>query len=77
VQKDNRNYDFEGKIDSDVTDKIVCPHCGWMMEDDDFNVDESGTEMTCEDCGKDFYVSLNLQRSYSSSVIKGKDGASA
>lgn len=50
------------------TEEIVCPYCGyehqdsWEMEDDDGDID-------CDECGKTFYFTRNVEVTYSTSRI--------
>ena len=52
--------------DKIFVDDLECPHCDWDMynESDDIEIDQNRrqvTAVTCENCGKDFYVYTDLE----------------
>jgi DNA-directed RNA polymerase subunit RPC12/RpoP len=57
---ERRIANFDG--DTDYTDKVTCPHCGYQYSD--------SSEMTegvyeCEDCGREFDVWRDVKIRYS------------
>lgn len=47
-------------------DKIICPYCGYDMEDDDgyFTSEQSG-ECECPECGKTFHFEAEISVTFS------------
>lgn len=58
----------ENEIDSEYTEEIVCPYCGYEFSDSfECNVNEDEESIIeCGECGKEFYVIKNISISYSS-----------
>lgn len=58
----------EDEIDSEYTDEIVCPYCGYEFSDSfECNISEDEENIIeCEECGKEFYAIKNISISYSS-----------
>lgn len=47
-------------------EKVVCPYCGCVMEDDDgYFVSEGSGELECEECGKTFRFCSSVYITYS------------
>ena len=57
IDKEN----FNG--DTDYTDNIICPHCGYE-DKDSWECSESG-EMDCRRCGEEFYMERDITVTYS------------
>lgn len=49
----------ETDTDTDYTDEIICPHCGY--ENDRSEIDESDDDMTCGHCGREFSMEMHVQ----------------
>lgn len=55
------------EVDSDHTDEIVCPYCGHRFTDS-YEYEEG--EVDCEDCGKEFVLTIHKYISYSSKRLE-------
>ena len=56
--------------DTDCTDEVVCPYCGYEHSDSwEYSMKHDGdeTEIECNDCNKKFIANLNVEYSYSTS----------
>lgn len=52
-------------------DEIVCPYCGYRMQDDDGYFEREGSgEYECEKCGNTFEFEAEVEVSYSTRRIK-------
>ena len=57
----------EEKINYNGTPEIVCPHCGYQIQDS-WEITQDGENlglMDCEGCGKSFYAFRNVTVTYS------------
>jgi DNA-directed RNA polymerase subunit RPC12/RpoP len=52
--------------DTDNTDEVVCPHCGYKFSD---SWEMSEGEYECSDCGRKFEISIDTSITYSTSKI--------
>jgi DNA-directed RNA polymerase subunit RPC12/RpoP len=50
-------------IDTTFTPTIVCPYCG--HEQCDSSEIHDDTEMSCGECGREFFVAVHVRVSYS------------
>lgn len=63
-------------IDTDGTDEITCPYCGYeFTESYEFPGEAGGSEgnigpIDCDDCGRRFNAYRNVSISYSTEKIK-------
>ena len=60
----------EPEIDTDLTDNIICPWCGYMYTDgDDFFTEsyDSEVETDCQCCEKTFFAFRHVSVDYSTS----------
>lgn len=47
-------------------DKVICPYCGYVFEDDDsYFLNEGGGEFECEECGNTFNFTAHVEITYS------------
>ena len=56
------------EIDHEFTDEITCPHCGdeWIDSYDfEHSMKEDLGEYTCDECGKTFVITRNIEITYS------------
>lgn len=45
---------------------LVCPHCGWRHEAEDFGLSKQSTgTVKCSDCGQGFGYEMRVTRTYS------------
>lgn len=56
-------------IDHEGTETIVCPYCGCEFQDN-WEYPDEDWECSCQDCGKKFYYSRDVQVSYTSHKLK-------
>lgn len=63
-----------GSMNHEYTMNIVCPYCGYEFEDSfdlSGNMDDGDIEeCICEECGKDFEYTLNVDVTYSTSKTR-------
>lgn len=54
------------ETETDFEDEVVCPYCGYRMQDDcgDF-VSEGSGEYDCPECGKTFEFEAHIEVTYS------------
>lgn len=56
------------EIETDFEDEIVCPYCGNRMQDDEGYFAQQGDgEYECDECGKTFNFTANIEVTYSTS----------
>jgi hypothetical protein len=60
------------EIETEYTDNIVCPYCGYE-DTDSWEHDDDSSEATCSDCGKDFRIEIHRSTTYSSFKIDCTD----
>lgn len=54
-------------------DEVVCPYCGYRMEDDDnYFVREQVGEYKCPECGGTFRFETNIEITYSTQRMEQK-----
>lgn len=60
-----------GEIDTDGTDNIICPHCGYE-DHDSWEAGEGAEEFDewCDRCGKKMHVTRHFTISYSSEKLE-------
>ena len=59
------------KFDTDWTDNIICPHCGYEDRDSwECGDGEETFETTCDRCGKEIDVVRHVSVSYSSKKLE-------
>ena len=53
------------KYDTWGTDKMICPHCGHVVDDTDYNGSQDSTG-TCDndECGKEFDLEIEYSATY-------------
>jgi len=51
------------ELDTEYTDEITCPYCGWV-NNDSWEADENGITF-CGKCEKDFEFTRNVEVTYS------------
>lgn len=63
--------DHENDLDCWITDEIVCPLCKHKFSDSwEYELDgDDSTEVECENCGKDFLVTISVTVNYTSKPI--------
>jgi ribosomal protein L37E len=65
------------RYETELTDLIVCPHCGYQDKDSwevDFGPGLDGdTHVVCDRCEEVFFVSRIVDVKYTSQKIKGKE----
>ena len=65
------------RYDTELTDFIVCPHCGYVDKDSweiDFGPGLDGdTHVVCDKCEEVFFVSRIVDIKYTSQKIKGNN----
>lgn len=59
------------KFDTDYTDNIVCPYCGYEESDSLEHTWDYDDEYECENCGKTFSWERNVLVSYTSFKAEG------
>lgn len=53
----------EKEFDTDFTDELTCPHCGY--EDSDcWELSENDGEICCDSCGEEFYYNRHIEVTY-------------
>ncbi len=62
----NRDNDYEYSHNSFAK----CPHCDYE-DQDSWEIQDDG-EVSCGHCGKDFWVSVNTEITYSTDYLKKK-----
>lgn len=56
------------EIETSFEDEIVCPYCGHRMTDDEGYFEREGDgEYDCDECGKTFNFTVNIEVTYSTS----------
>jgi len=62
-------------IDHDLTDEIVCPHCGYKMSDSwDYHMaQDDQIEIECDECGGKYKATCVITVEYSTEKLKGGD----
>lgn len=55
--------------DTDGTDEILCPHCGFE-EGDSWEHDDKGGILECESCGKKYRYDRDVTVTYTSTKIE-------
>ena len=59
-------------MDHEYTDYAVCPYCGYVDKDSwELNLGpglDGDGDVSCNSCGKDFFVSRNVTVTYSTKV---------
>jgi DNA-directed RNA polymerase subunit RPC12/RpoP len=55
--------------------EIHCPHCDAHYEDDEYqhvsyHGEESKAEVSCGDCGKDFWLEEHVSRTYTTAATR-------
>mgnify|MGYP002521752005 CR=1 FL=1 len=54
------------ETETEYEDDIVCPWCGYRMQDDDaYFVSEQSGEYDCPECGKMFHFDADIEVTYS------------
>jgi predicted RNA-binding Zn-ribbon protein involved in translation (DUF1610 family) len=61
---ERRIAEFSG--DTDYTDEVVCPHCGYKYHD---SWELSDGEYECSDCGRRFNITRDIEVTYSTDKI--------
>ena len=57
--------DFPEKIDHDHTDEVICPYCGYEFSDSwEFNANQDEQHVECEECGKEFFLYVDITVNY-------------
>jgi len=55
--------------DTEFTDNIICPHCGYVFNDSwEYSVDMNDGDtyvLECDDCGKEFELEVHISIEYS------------
>jgi transcription elongation factor Elf1 len=59
---------MEGEIDSDYTEEITCPHCGYVHSDS-WEVGENSGNTECDSCKKPFAYERNTSVTYSTTKL--------
>ena len=56
------------EVETDNEDVIICPYCGNRIEDDDgWFASKGDGEYECDECGKTFNFTANIEVTYSTS----------
>ena len=59
-----------------MTDQPVCPHCGHIEQDAweiDFGGCDGSTEVTCNSCGEEYFLTRMVSFYYKSAKLKEKN----
>lgn len=56
---------MEEDIDTDHTDNLVCPHCGYV-DKDSWEMPDSSEDTKCPECGKPFGYNRECTITYTS-----------
>lgn len=68
--------DEKREIDCELTDDVVCPYCGYVHSDSweiNFGHGLDGeTNVSCDDCGKEFCCTRSITVYYTSTPIEAK-----
>ena len=54
------------------SDEVQCPYCGYIQEDDECNLTESGF-YPCEQCGQQYYLSIDIITCYNTAKTRDED----
>jgi DNA-directed RNA polymerase subunit RPC12/RpoP len=57
-----------GEIDTDYTDEIVCPHCGYEYSDS-WEFDGYSDTIECSSCGEGFEYTRDVSVTYSTQKV--------
>ena len=56
------------ETETECEDEIICPYCGYRMQDDDgYFLQERDGDYECDNCGKTFNFTVNVEVTYSTS----------
>ena len=55
---------YADPIETQDTDEIICPHCGYRYSDS-YELDEDGGEIVCDHCDREFHYERAISVSYS------------
>ena len=75
-EKEDRKYDFknyaekEGRVTRD--DEIMCPYCGFVLEDDVFEYHDTST-FQCPECDKKSDLSVEYTAHFTTSKIEEEE----
>ena len=58
------------KYETDYTKEIVCPHCGHKYRDSWEYNDESGTVWNCDECEKEFILTVDFDITYCTEKVE-------
>jgi DNA-directed RNA polymerase subunit M/transcription elongation factor TFIIS len=55
-------------MSTSCTNWPVCPHCGDVIEPTDYTISEGDNYLDCDECEKEFWVTTNIEVTYSTAV---------